>query len=90
MVSSRIMVRPAIRCSRCLPITETKQRAAATIGARFDSKLLRNSFHYITWLWRTVLDRYFYCQGWNPKPITIIHYNGLVCKVPFTAIHYNK
>ncbi len=34
MFSSRIMVRPAIRCSRCIPIAETKQRAAATIGAR--------------------------------------------------------
>ncbi len=33
MVSSRIMVRPAIRCSRCLPFADTKQRAAATIGA---------------------------------------------------------
>ena len=33
MVSSRIKVRPAIRCSRCIPITDTKQRAAATIGA---------------------------------------------------------
>ncbi|MEI6817324.1 MAG: hypothetical protein WCL14_11990 [Bacteroidota bacterium] len=32
-VSSRIMSSPAIRCSRCLPITDTKQRAAATIGA---------------------------------------------------------
>ncbi|MEI6815100.1 MAG: hypothetical protein WCL14_00720 [Bacteroidota bacterium] len=28
-------LRPAIRCSRCILITETKQRAAATIGARF-------------------------------------------------------
>jgi len=27
------MVRPAIRCSRCIPNTDTKQRAAATIGA---------------------------------------------------------
>ncbi len=27
-------LRPAIRCSRCLPISDTKQRAAATIGAR--------------------------------------------------------
>jgi len=33
MVSSRIKVRPAIRCSRCIPNTDTKQRAAATIGA---------------------------------------------------------
>ncbi len=33
MFTSRIMVRPAIRCSRCLPIADTKQRAAATIGA---------------------------------------------------------
>ena len=33
MVSTRIMVRPAIRCSRCIPISDTKQRAAATIGA---------------------------------------------------------
>ncbi|MEI6816657.1 MAG: hypothetical protein WCL14_08610 [Bacteroidota bacterium] len=31
--SSRIMVRPAIRCSRCIHISDTKQRAAATIGA---------------------------------------------------------
>ncbi|MEI6816900.1 MAG: hypothetical protein WCL14_09845 [Bacteroidota bacterium] len=27
------MVRPAIRCSRCIPKTYKKQRAAATIGA---------------------------------------------------------
>ena len=35
MVSSRIMASPAIRCSRCITITDTRQRAAATIGARF-------------------------------------------------------
>ncbi len=33
MASSRIKVRPAIRCSRCIPKPDTKQRAAATIGA---------------------------------------------------------
>ncbi len=33
MVPSRIMASPAIRCSRCQPNTDTKQRAAATIGA---------------------------------------------------------
>ncbi|MEI6815465.1 MAG: hypothetical protein WCL14_02550 [Bacteroidota bacterium] len=33
MAGSRIMASPAIRCSRCLPISDTKQRAAATIGA---------------------------------------------------------
>ncbi|MEI6817318.1 MAG: hypothetical protein WCL14_11960 [Bacteroidota bacterium] len=44
MVSTRIMVRPAIRCSRCIPITDTKQRAAATIGAIIDGRQLRNSF----------------------------------------------
>ncbi len=33
MAGSRIMSSPAIRCSRCIPITDTKQRAAATIGA---------------------------------------------------------
>ncbi|MEI6815905.1 MAG: hypothetical protein WCL14_04780 [Bacteroidota bacterium] len=32
-VSSRIKVRPAICCSRGIPISDTKQRAAATIGA---------------------------------------------------------
>ncbi|MEI6815840.1 MAG: hypothetical protein WCL14_04455 [Bacteroidota bacterium] len=41
MVSSRIMASPAIRCSRCLPIADTKQRAAATIGASYDGRLLR-------------------------------------------------
>ncbi|MEI6816510.1 MAG: hypothetical protein WCL14_10765 [Bacteroidota bacterium] len=43
MVTSRIMVRPAIRCSRCIPISDTKQRAAATIGASFDGRLPRTS-----------------------------------------------
>ncbi len=33
MAGSRIMASPAIRCSRCIPIADTKQRAAATIGA---------------------------------------------------------
>ena len=33
MANSRIMASPAIRCSRCIPNTDTKQRAAATIGA---------------------------------------------------------
>ncbi|MEI6817020.1 MAG: hypothetical protein WCL14_10455 [Bacteroidota bacterium] len=37
-------LRPAIRCSRCIPNTETKQRAAATIGARFDGSLLERAF----------------------------------------------
>ena len=31
--STRIMASPAIRCSRCIPKPDTKQRAAATIGA---------------------------------------------------------
>ncbi len=42
-VSSRIMASPAIRCSRCLPITDTKQRAAATIGASFDGSMLEKT-----------------------------------------------
>ena len=33
MASARIMASPAIRYSRCIPTTDTKQRAAATIGA---------------------------------------------------------
>ncbi|MEI6816514.1 MAG: hypothetical protein WCL14_07875 [Bacteroidota bacterium] len=45
-------LRPAIRCSRCIPITDTKQRAAATIGASFDGRLPRKSFQQVTWLWR--------------------------------------
>ncbi len=45
MAGTRIMASPAIRCSRCIPISDTKQRAAATIGASFDGRLLRNGFH---------------------------------------------
>ena len=48
MANSRIMVRPAIRCSRCIPISDTKQRAAATIRASFDGRLLRNGFSTVT------------------------------------------
>ncbi len=33
MVSSRIKASPAIRCSRCIPIADTNQLAAANIGA---------------------------------------------------------
>ncbi|MEI6817107.1 MAG: hypothetical protein WCL14_10890 [Bacteroidota bacterium] len=40
------MASPAILCSRCILITETKQRAAATIGASFDGRLLRNGFQF--------------------------------------------
>ncbi|MEI6816416.1 MAG: hypothetical protein WCL14_07375 [Bacteroidota bacterium] len=36
------MVRPAIRCSRCIPIHYTKQRAAATIGAMLRRQVASN------------------------------------------------
>ena len=47
MFASRIMVRPAIRCSRCIPKPDTKQRAAATIGAMLPRQVASKHLHPI-------------------------------------------
>ncbi|MEI6817005.1 MAG: hypothetical protein WCL14_10375 [Bacteroidota bacterium] len=38
MFTSRIMDSPAIRCSRCIPIADTKQRLQRIAGRRWDEK----------------------------------------------------
>ncbi|MEI6816050.1 MAG: hypothetical protein WCL14_05530 [Bacteroidota bacterium] len=43
-VTTRIMASPAIRYSRCIPKPDTKQRAAATIGAMLRRQQPRNNF----------------------------------------------
>ena len=47
MFASRIMVRPAIRCSRCIPKPDTTQRAAATIGAMLRRQVASKHLHPI-------------------------------------------
>ena len=47
MFASRIMASPAIRCSRCIPTTDTKQRAAATIGAMLRRQVASKHLHPI-------------------------------------------